>query len=359
MKKLDWYIIKKFLSTFFFTIGLIIIIVIIFDVSEKIDDFIDNNAPLSEIVFSYYVTFIPFFTNMFSPLITFIAVVFFTSKIAYNTEIVAILSSGISFRRLLLPYMISAIFIGLLSFYLANFLIPTTNQIKMEFENKYVFKKKYNTKRNIHIQNKTGELLYVESFNNDILTGYDFTWEKFDGQNMTSKLRAHDIVFDTLTQLWQINKYNIRHFDKDGKQHFETGDSLIAKLNVIPRDYSDKVTRMDVMNYFELNDFIEKEKIKGSENIKFSLVEKHRRVSFPFATIILTIMGASLSSRKIRGGMGLHLAIGIVLSFAYIVFMQISTVFATFGTLSPLIAVWIPNMIFAVIALYLFRMAPK
>ena len=358
MKKLDWYIIKKFLSTFFFTIGLIIIIVIIFDVSEKIDDFIDNKAPLSEIIFSYYVTFIPFFTNMFSPLITFIAVVFFTSKIAYNTEIVAILSSGISFRRLLLPYMISAIFIGGLSFYLANFLIPSTNKIKMEFENKYVFRKKYNTKRNIHIQNKPGELLYVESFNNDILTGYNFTWEKFEKENLISKLTAHDIVFDTVSHDWQINKYVIRHID-NGKQHFEYGDSMRAEFNIVPRDYSDKITRMDVMNYFELNEFIKKEKIKGSENIKFSLVEKHRRVSFPFATIILTIMGASLSSRKIRGGMGLHLAIGITLSFTYIVFMQVSTVFATYGTLSPLVAVWIPNMIFALIAFYLFRMAPK
>lgn len=359
MKKLDWYIIRKFLGTFFFTIALIILIVIIFDVSEKIDDFIDNEAPFKEIVLSYYLTFIPFFTNMFSPLFTFIAVVFFTAKIAYNTEIVAILSSGISFNRFLRPYMISATAIALLSFYLANFLIPTTNQIKEEFENKYIFRKTWSTKRDIHIQNKPGEILYVESFNSNILTGYNFTWEKFEEEELTYKLASKTITYDTTTQVWSIKNYDIRRIDKDGTQHFESGEQLDTTFNVIPRDYAKGVKRVDVMDYFELNEFIETERVKGSENTKFYLVEKYRRAAFPVATIILTIIGASLSSRKIRGGMGLHLAIGITLSFAYIVFMQISTVFATFGTLSPLVAVWIPNFIFLIIALLLLKNAPK
>lgn len=358
MKKLDWYIIRKFLGTFFFTIGLIILIVVIFDISEKLDDFITNKAPLHEIIFSYYLTFIPFFTNMFSPLISFIAVVFFTSKLAYNTEIVAILSSGISFHRLLRPYLISAIFLGFLSFYLANFLIPQTNLIKSNFENKYIYKFHWNMKRNIHIQNKAGEILYVESYNNKIYTGYNFTWEKFEGEELVYKLESKYIVFDTLNKEWEIINYDIRRF-KNGKQSFEHGDTLVEKFNVLPRDYSDKVVKMDAMNYFELNDFIAKERMKGSENMKFYLVEKYKRISFPFSTLILSIIGASLSSRKLRGGMGIHLAIGITLSFAYIVFMQISTVFATFGTLSPLLAVWIPNILFAFIALYLLRIAPK
>jgi lipopolysaccharide export system permease protein len=358
MKKLDWYIIKKFLGTFFFTIGLIILIVVIFDISEKIDDFITNKAPLHEIIFSYYLTFIPFFTNMFSPLITFIAVVFFTSKLAYNTEIVAILSSGISFQRLLRPYIISATFIGLMSFYLGNFLIPQTNIIKNNFEDKYIFKFQWNTRRNIHIQNKPGEILYVEIFNNKINTGYNFSWEKFKGEELTFKLNANRIIFDTLKHDWTIIDYDIRRIE-NGKQIFEHGDTLVEKFNIMPRDYSNKVKKMDVMNYFELNDFIAKEKLKGSENIKSYYVEKYKRISFPFATIILTIIGASLSSRKLRGGMGIHLAIGITLSFTYIIFMQISTVFATFGNLSPLIATWIPNILFAFIALYLLKIAPK
>ena len=359
MKIIDWYIIRKFLGTFFFTLGLIILIVIIFDISEKIDDFINNEAPLREIIFSYYITFIPFFTNMFSPLITFIAVVFFTSKIAYNSEIIAILSSGVSFRRLLRPYLISATVIGLLSFYLANFLIPTTNKIKKEFEDTYIWRKKYNTSKNIHIQNKPGELLYVESFNNRSNTGYNFTWEKFDGQKLIYKLKSKTIIYDSANNQWNNVRYKARKFINDSTQTFEEGDTLVAKFNIIPRDYSDKVVNMEVMDYFELNEFIAKEELKGSENIKFYYVEKHLRVSFPFATLILTVIGAALSSRKVRGGMGIHLAVGITLSFTYIIFMQISTVFATFGALSPLVAVWIPNMIFFIIAVYLVRIAPK
>ncbi len=359
MKILDWYIIRKFLGTFFFALGLIILIVIVFDVSEKIDDFITKEAPLDEIIFSYYLTFIPFFTNMFSPLITFIAVVFFTSKIAYNTEIVAILSSGVSFKRLLRPYLISATIIGLLSFYLANFLIPSTNVIKKEFEDKYIWNKKYNTSNNIHIQNKPGELVYVESFNDRTNTGYNFTWEKFDGQELVFKLKSRTVIYDSANNQWNIIKYKKREISADKTQTFEEGDTLIAKFNIIPRDYSNRVVNMEVMDYYQLNEFIAKEEIKGSENIKFYYVEKHRRVAFPFATLILTVIGAALSSRKSRGGMGIHLAFGITLSFTYIIFMQISTVFATYGALSPFVAVWIPNIIFFFIALYLVRVAPK
>ncbi len=358
MKKIDWYIIKKFLGTFFFTMILIILIVIIFDVSEKIDDFIKNQAPLKEIIFSYYLTFIPYFTNMFSSLFTFIAVVFFTSKIAANTEIIAILSSGISFRRLLRPYLIAATFLAILSFYLANFLIPQTNQIRYAFEDKYIFSKRYNKGHNIHVQNSPGTLLYVESFNNDDNRGRNFTMEKVKNNMLTYKLTARDITFDSLTNSWEAHHYMIRT-GIDSKMSFEYGDTLKLDLNVQPIDFSNRIKRMDVMNYFELDKFIEEEKIKGSKNIKFYEVERHKRVSFPFATLILTIIGASLSSRKVRGGIGLHLAFGILISFAYIIFMQISTVFATFGTLSPFVAVWIPNFLFAILAILLVRLAPK
>lgn len=358
MKKIDWYIIKKFLGTFFFTMILIIVIVIIFDISEKIDDFLKNEAPLNEIVFSYYLTFVPYFTNMFSPLFTFIAVVFFTSKLASNTEIIAILSSGVSFHRLLRPYMVGAIFLALLSFYLANFLIPQTNQIRYAFEDKYIFSKRYNTGRNIHVQNSPGTLLYVESFSNDDSKGRHFTMEKVEDFELIYKMKARDITYDTVDGTWEVHQYMIQHFDKD-RTNYEYGDTLLLNLNIEPIDFSTRVKRMDVMNYFELKDFIAEERIKGSKNIKFYEVERHKRISFPFATLILTLIGASLSSRKSRGGIGLHLAFGILISFTYIIFMQISTVFATFGTLSPFVAVWIPNFIFAILAFFLMRLAPK
>lgn len=358
MKKIDWYIIKKFLGTFFFTIILIILIVIIFDISEKIDDFIKNQAPLNEIIFSYYLTFIPFFTNMFSSLFTFIAVVFFTSKLAANTEIIAILSSGVSFRRLLRPYLIAATFLAVLSFYLANFLIPYTNQIRYAFEDKYIFSKKANTSRNIHRQDKPGTLVYVESFNNVNNIGRNFTLEKFKDYKLIYKLSAKDIIYDTLIHSWEAHNYMIRKMDGE-KMDFQYGDTIKLDLNIVPQDYSTRIKRLDVMNYFELDSFIESEKIKGSKNIKFYEVERHKRVAFPFATLILTIIGASLSSRKSRGGIGLHLAFGILISFSYIIFMQISTVFATFGTLSPFVAVWIPNFLFTLLAIFLVRLAPK
>jgi len=358
MKKIDWYIIRKFLGTFFFTIVLIIVIVIIFDISEKIDDFIKNQAPLKEIVFSYYLTFVPYFTNMFSSLFTFIAVVFFTSKLASNTEIVAILSSGISFHRLLRPYLMAATFLALLSFYLANFLIPQTNRIRYNFEDKYIFSKRHNTARNIHVQNSPGTLLYVETFNNDESKGRSFTMEKVKDYQLIYKMKARDITYDSLTGEWEAHHYMIRRMDRDSVI-FDYGDTLKLALNVEPSDFSSRIKRMDVMNYFELKDFIASEKIKGSKNIKFYEVERHKRVSFPFATLILTIIGASLSSRKARGGIGLHLAFGILISFSYIIFMQISTVFATYGTLSPLVAVWLPNFIFAILAYFLMRLAPK
>ena len=190
------------------------------------------------------------------------------------------------------------------------------------------------------------------------MRGYDFSWEKFNGETLKFKLNSRYVIYDTLAHNWKIINYTIRRFDH-GKQHFEHGDTLIKHFNVIPSDYSDQLVNMDVMNYFQLDRFITKERIKGSENIKFYLVEKYRRIAFPFATLILTLIGASLSSQKIRGGMGLHLAFGIVLSFTYIIFMQISTVFATYGTLSPFVAVWIPNIIFSIIALYLLKRAPK
>ncbi len=358
MKKIDLYIIRRFLGTFFFTLALIIVIVIIFDISEKIDDFIKHQAPLYEIVFHYYMTFIPFFVNMFSPLFTFIAVVYFTSRMAYNTEIIAILGGGISFRRFMLPYLAASLFIASLSFYLSNFLIPVTNKIKHDFEIHYLKNRYVSSNYNIHVQNKPGEILYVESFNNYDRIGYNFTLEKINKQGLFYKMKADKIVYDTLTGKWTIFNYVIRHIGKNGDV-FEKGKKIDTVFNVKPADFSSKLQPIELMNFFELRQFIRDEKIKGSEKVKFYEVAKHKRIAFPFATIILTFIGVSLSSRKLRGGIGLQLAFGIIISFSFIVIMQISTVFATFGNLTPWIAVWIPNFIFAILAAVLIYKAPK
>ncbi|MCF8297050.1 MAG: LptF/LptG family permease [Saprospiraceae bacterium] len=358
MKKIDYYIIKKFLGTFFFSISLILVIVIVFDISEKIDDFIEKGAPLKAIVFDYYLNFIPYFVNLFSPLFTFIAVILFTAKIAANSEIVAILSSGISFNRLLRPYLISSLFLAFMTFYLANFLIPHSNIKRLAFEEAYIKNPYRNVHRNIHIQTKPGEFIYVESFNVLTNVAQKFTLERIDPNGLIFKLSAETMQWDTVTNEWRLNQYFMRTID-GLEEKISNGFVKDTVLNFTPDIFVVKIKNVDIMNYSQLRTFIAEEKLKGSKNVEFYQVEKHKRISFPFALIVLTIIGVALSSRKIRGGIGLHLAIGIIISFAYILFMRISTTFATYGDLSPFLAVWIPNIIFIALGIYLLRNAPK
>jgi lipopolysaccharide export system permease protein len=355
---IDRYIIKKFLGTFFYAIALIIVIVIIFDVSERVDDFIENKAPLREILFVYYLNFIPYFINLFSPLFTFIAVIFFTSRLAFNTEIVAILSNGVSFKRMLLPYMVSAIFLALLSVYLSNFMIPNANIKRIDFESKYIKKQTRYKERNIHQQIRPGTFIYLESYNerNDI--GYSFALEKIADGKLTYKLNSETIRWQIEEELWRVHNYTIRKID-GLNETLITGKQLDTIFDFTPIDFIQSKTDMETMNFKALNEFIENEKIKGSEHIKYYLVEKHRRIAFPFSTLVLTLIGVALSSRKVKGGIGLHLGAGIALSFTFIMFMQITTTFATNGNLPAWLSLWIPNFIFAILGIYLIIKAPK
>lgn len=358
MKKIDYYIIKKFLGTFFFAISLIIIIVIIFDVSEKVDDFIEKKAPLTEIIFVYYLNFIPYFVNLFSPLFTFIAVIFFTSKMAYNSEIVAILSSGVSFKRLLRPYFLASLFLAIMSFILANFIIPPANATRLEFEKRYLKNFRQFTDRNAHIQISEGTYIYMESFDNAKKIGYRFTLEKINSNGLSYKLTADQINWDSLKTSWHIINYTKRTFF-GLKESYVTGKQIDTTLNLKPSDFSKQLDNLETMNYMQIREFIKEEELKGSDNIPFYEVEKHKRIAFPFATVVLTLIGVSLSSRKLRGGIGMHLGVGITISFTFILFMQISTTFSTYSNLPSFIGVWIPNVIFTVLGLYLLKVAPK
>jgi len=357
-KKIDTYIIKKFLGTFFYAIALIIIIVIIFDISEKIDDFIEKEAPLNEIIFNYYLNFIPYFANLFSPLFAFIAVIYFTSKMASDSEIVAILSSGISFRRMMRPYIISAVFIALLSFLLSNFLIPHATKKRLEFEMMYIKNARQSKEMNIHMQISPGTFIYAEHYNSEANTAYHFSIEKINDNGLYYKLTSDFAKWDSLKAKWSIENYFVRTID-GMKESIKSGKQFDTVINLKPPDFLDNIHNIETMNFSELNEFINEEKLKGLDNISFYQVEKHKRIAFPFATIVLTLIGVSLSSRKIRGGIGLYLGAGITLSFAFILFMQISTTFATNGNLPAVIAVWIPNIIFGALGLYLLRIAPK
>ena len=324
VKILDLYIIKKFLGTFLFAIGLIVCIAVVFDISEKVDDFIERHAPLKAIAFDYYLNFIPYFANLFSPLFVFISVIFFTSKMAGQTEIIAILNSGISFNRFLRPYIISATVIAIASFYLNNWVIPHANLVRLQFENIYIKNPYVYRGRNIHRQIKPGEFVYFESYDNKANTGFMFSLEKFEEGKLVTKLMADRITWDSLTQKWSIENYTIRHIN-GMTEELKKGIRLDTALSIHPSEFNRRMNFIEAMDFSELNTYIKEEKQRGSEVIPFYEVEKYRRTSYPFATFILTLIGVAISSKKVRGGVGLQLGAGILLSFTYIMFMQVST----------------------------------
>jgi len=359
MKKIDLYIFKKFIGTFFFAITMLILIVIIFDVSENIDSFLKNNAPWQRVVVDYYLMSIPYYINLFIHLFAFISVVFFTSKMAARSEIIAILSSGISFWRFLYPYMLAALTISVMSLYFGNFLIPKTNEIRRKFKDEYMERLSESAGRNVHVQIGKNEFVYVESFNITKQYGYKFSWEKYDGNELKYKVMSDIIYHDTVADnSWRIDPYASRTIEGEEELLFQ-GRNLDTILNLYPKDLYKMKEDFEEMDFFELRDHIQGMHEKGSEGVKEYEVEMHRRMASPAAIIILTLIGAALSSRKVRGGIGVHLGIGITIAFAYILFMQISKSYAISGDLSPFMAVWIPNFIFAALGVYLLAKAPK
>jgi lipopolysaccharide export system permease protein len=359
MKLIDKYIIRKFLGTFFFSLALIILIVVVFDISEKLEDFIAKDAPLKAIIFEYYFNFIPYFVNLFSPLFTFIAVIFFTSQMASRTEIVAILSSGVSYRRLLFPYMLSATVITILSLLMNNFVIPHANKKQIAFEDQYIKNEFYNNDKNIHKQISPGTFIYMERFITTQQTGVRFSIEKFAQGKLFYKLTSESIRWDSTTSKWSINNYYIRYIN-GMDETLKKGVRIDTTLSFTPAEFGRKDNNVGTMNYTELNDYIISEGLKGSATEVYK-IEKYRRFAFPFATFILTLIGVSLASRKIRGGIGMHLGLGIFISFTFIMFMQISTTFAASGNelITPLTSVWIPNFLFSFLAWYLLSRAQK
>jgi len=358
MKKLDWYIVKKFLGTFFFSISLILIIVIVFDISEKIDDFLRSEVSIEKIVFDYYLNFIPYFGNLFSPLFIFISVIYFTSKMAGNSEIIAMLNSGMSFSRLLRPFVFTSILLATLSFVLGNFIIPETNKTRIDFENKYVKRKQKKRIKNIHMQIQKDQYIYMESYNRAKNIGYKFTLENFENNKLESKLSANYIEYDTVDNNWRVRDYKIReYFEKNEK--ISQGRFLDTIINLSPKDLAKNKSLVETMGMKKLNEYIKEEEIRGTSQIIYHKIEKHKRIANPFSTIILTIVAVAIGSRRIRGGAGIQLSIGLLLSFGYILFMQISTTFATNSNLLPIVAVWIPNLLFTLVALLLVKYAPK
>ena len=357
LKRIDTYIIKKFLGTYFYSIVLILSIAVVFDLTEKLDNFFDNNAPLKAIVFDYYMGFIPFYMNMFSPLFTFIAVLFFTSKMATNTEIIAILASGVSFRRLMMPYLISAAVISGLAFVLGGYVIPPANEKLLDFEDKYVKKLKSNNARNVQMEVEKGVILYIERYEISENRGYRFSLEKFDGKSLVSRLTAETVTWDSAYN-WKITNYMQRDFN-GMREKLTRGIDLDTVINVQPQEFFISSKESAQMNNTQLREYLERQKNRGVGNIQAFEDEYYKRYSMPLAAFIMTLIGVSLSSRKVRGGMGLHLGIGLALSSLYILFSTLSTTFSVSGAMSPFAAVWLPNFVFLLVGIYLYRTAPK
>ncbi len=352
IKKIDRYIIGKFIGTYFFSIILIISIVIVIDTSEKMDNFYDHHAPLKAIIFSYYLNFIPYFINLFSPLFTFIAVIFFTSKLAENTEIIAILSSGVSFKRLMYPYFLSALIIALLTFILSGYIIPPANQVRLKFEGMYVKTVLNDNAHNIQMQVDKGVVAYIERYEEPTNAGCRFSLDKFEGKTLVSRMTADSICWKSGYR-WTAKNYLIRDF-KGLKEDIRRGAKMDTVIKMQPADFFLTSREAPQMTNGALAGYISRQKNRGVGNTGAFQVEYYRRFANPLAAFILTLIGVSLSSRKVRGGIGLQIGIGIALSALYILFNTVSATFAANGSLPPMLAVWLPNIVFMIIGVSLY-----
>lgn len=356
---IDRYIMKKFLSTYFGAIGMLVIVFVIFDMTEKLDDLMELGAKMEDIIFVYYANSVPFFINQFSALVTFIAAIFFTSKMAYDTEIIAILSSGVNFKRLLYPYFLSAFFIATLSLILGLYVIPITNNTKIEFEAKYTKKGgRNNYEEQIYRQLDEKTFFSLKGYSNKSKSAELLVVESYEDSKISRSLMARNVTFNTETLHWTAPKYIIRTYE-NGKEHLQKLEKLDTMINLTANEIGKVVEYSKTLNIDELNTFIKEQKAKGSDMVPKFEVERQNRYAYPFSTFILTFIAVSLSSRKVRGGTGVHMATGITLCFSYILFMQFANEFAKGGVISPIIAVWLPNILFTFIAIFLYHKAPK
>jgi lipopolysaccharide export system permease protein len=363
MKKLDRYILGRFLTTFFFCIALFTMVVVVVDLSEKADDFARIHFTTWQIITQYYVGFIPHIDALLFPLFVFLSVIFFTSKMADRSEVVAILSSGVSFRRYLRPYWIGGIFLTAMLWFGYQSVLPAANTIWGNFLSKYIDSNAQNAADNAHINNiyfKTDSSTYAEirSYDTTLKTGYYFSMQQFRNNKMVYDLRSQNLVWDSTLRDWKLNSVMERFITGD-EQRLIHSAALVKNYNFKPSDIRSDDYFKDRLTTSQLEDFIEMEKIRGSDNVPALLVERYSRDAIPVSILILTIIGAVIASRKVRGGSGAHLGIGVLLSVTYILFSRLAVVFATKGSFTPWIAAWTPNFIFGALAYYLYRQAQQ
>ena len=358
--RLDRYILGKYLKTFLMALALIIVIVITFDVSEKLDKFLSHHATIWQIISVYYLNFIPSFVNLYSPLFIFIAVIFFTSKMAGNSEIIAILSSGVRYGRMLRPYVYGSLIVAVAVFVLGNFVIPNSNRTLIAFEEEYVKSKATKFYDNLHFQAEPGVQVYAENYDVQQMRAFNFCREHIDADgHMLRRETANNIVYDTVTKLWRCHGYTCRIIDSNRHERLVQEGTSDIDFKMTPDDLNLLSQRVETMTTPDLMRFIGREKMRGTGTVITAEIELWQRLINPLAIIVMTLIGVAIAARKSRGGIGMHLAIGISIAFAFIVFMKITTVFATNGDLSPFLAVLLPQIIFSIAAGWLIYKAPK
>ncbi len=359
--RLDRYIIGKFIGTYFFSILLIISISVVVDFNENLNKFEQYHTPWKALIFDYYANFIPYFANLFSPLFVFIAVIFFTSKMAGNSEIISIMAAGVSFKRLMKPYMISCIFISLLNYTLSAYVIPHGTVIRQNFESLYKNNKKNTSAENVQLQVDKGVIAYMQHYDNIHKRGYGFCLDKFENKKLVSHLTATEIQYDTISDYkyhWKVRNWKIRNM-RGVREKITSGSELDTIISMEPTDLVYSRGQQETFTSPQLAEYISKQINRGSSNVVRYQVEYHKRIATSFASFILTIIGASLSSRKRKGGMGMYLGLGLVLSFVYIMLQTVSSTFAINAGVSPMLSAWMPNIIFAIVAYFCYRKAPN
>jgi lipopolysaccharide export system permease protein len=359
MKLLDKYIISKFLTAFFFTVVLLVSVICVIDYTEKNDDFIHHNLTFTQVFTQYYVYLFPYFANLLSPITIFLAVVFVTARLAARTEIVAMLSSGMSFRRLLLPYLLGASVIGILTFGLVGWVIPKGTKHIVEFESAVVKEPWHYEGRNVHMKIGPRSYVFLESYNSNQNAGYHFALETIDGTMLRRRLTADALTWDSTKHVWHLSPQLVRTFRGKQDEVLQTIPARDTTLNLYPKDFGNTYRLAETLTLPQLNELISNKILRGADDTAQYLSVKYERYAYPFDILILTMIGVVLSARKSRGGVGGQIALGFVLAFIFIIFVMLSRNLAQVGSMPPLLAAWFPGMVFSGIGLVLYRVVPK
>jgi len=357
-KIIDSYLLRKMLGTVVFAITLLMTIVVVFDMSENIQRFLNHDVPWKVVITGYYFNFIPYFINLFIPLFTFISVIWFTSKLSSRNEIISIFDNGISFNRMLVPYVTGAVIIMIISLIMSNFIVPNTNRKLNDFKFQY-FGRKATTSTYLHIKNSKNSYIFVERWDKMDSLGYNFTYEEFDSSALRLKISAQTIDYDEDNKIWHLHRYMKRVITPDNEEHIFRGEEFDTTFNISPLNLYQDISVSETMSYRELRQFIREEKLRGSSLLANYQIEQHKRLANPVGILIMTLLGVSVSCRKSTRGVGVHVFIGMGLAFSFIFLQQISTVFSVSGGLPPVLGTWIPNIIFAIITVVMLKMTPK